>query len=290
MSQQDPQIVSRGFEYGVQHLLTSRTGALDQVLSEMLNLSTEKIASLCNLGAIYVNGERVSELVETPAQTYVRVHTKPRRFPVHEIVWKNKIIFNHPDFLVINKPAGIPCHSSVDNTQENLLKSLSDLLGEKLFITHRLDVPTAGILVVAKNLKFQSLFNRSLSEKLVRKFYVARCTGARPALGRHVHYMIDSFKAPKKLSEKPEDGQRCELEVLSVEEADGVFETHIELLTGRTHQIRAQMSFMGSPLENDSLYGAEKISANEQIGLQAQKITFTLPDSPEQFVFELPRG
>lgn len=287
MSQQSSQIVSRGFEYGVQHLLTTRAGLLTDILNEMLNLSTKQVQDLCDLGAIYVQGERISQLTEWPAQTYVRVHTKPRRFPIAKIDWRKTILFTHADFLVINKPAGIPCHASVDNIQENLLKSLSDLLGEKLFITHRLDVPTAGLLVVARTLEFQAAFNRALGEKSVRKFYHARCTRQAPALGRHVHYMLESFNSPKKMSSNADDGQRCELEVLSVQAEDDIFTTEIELLTGRTHQIRAQMSFVGSPLENDSLYGAEKVFPDERIGLRAQRIAFNHSASGEAFSFNL---
>ena len=220
MSQTSLNLEQRGFEYGVQHILSPRSASLEEILNEMLNLSTSQVDDLRHLGAIYVQGLRIQESLTLDTGNYIRVHTKPRRFPIHEINWTERVIFEHADFLVLNKPAGIPCHASVDNTQENLLSALRSLYGTEFFITHRLDVPTSGLLIVAKNKNFQKSFNQILQEKKIRKIYRALCTKKEPAIGRLRHFMIESPRAPKKLSHDPIDGQICELEILSVKKSE----------------------------------------------------------------------
>lgn len=287
MPQSSPNLEQRGFEYGVQHILSPRTAPLEDILGEMLNLSTADTDFLLDIGAIYIQGSRISESLTLASGTYVRVHTKPRRFPVNSVDWASRIVFSHKDFLVLNKPAEIPCHASVDNIRENVLNSLTELFGREFFITHRLDVPTSGLLVVARTKDFQKSFNEILQKKSVRKIYRAICTEKAPSLGRLRHYMIDSPRAPKILSLDPEAGLLCELDVLSVTASGNLFAVDIELLTGRTHQIRAQMSFEGAPLENDFMYGAEKISAEDKIGLCAREISFAHPATGENFHFQL---
>lgn len=287
MSDESEKILQRGFEYGVKHILSPRSGALSAILPSTLDISEAEIKNLLSLGAVYVEGTRTLEDIGVAEQTYIRVHTKPRRFPSRDIDWNTRILFKHDDFILINKPAGLPCHASVDNIQENLLAYLHQVTQENFLITHRLDVPTQGLLILARNKEFQKDFNQMLKDRSVRKIYRAVCTKNSPRLGTYVHYMIDSPRAPKTLSLSAEDGQRCELEVLSCKASELGFEVDIELLTGRTHQIRAQMSFSGSPLRGDVLYGAEKIYEIDQIDLLAHELRFKHPRSQEEFHFKI---
>jgi 23S rRNA pseudouridine1911/1915/1917 synthase len=289
MAEQDLKLEQRGFEYGVKHLLSPRAGDLLNILAEVLAVSQSEIQEWLWLGAIYVRDQRCLENCEITQDTYVRVHTKPRRFQKNDHAWKSRLAHEEEDFLVVRKPAALSCHPSVDNIRENVLAYLSEDLERELFLTHRLDVPTSGLLVIAKNKTFQSSFNKMLKDRQLSKIYQAVCQGPPPTLGLQRHYMVPSPRAPKKVLREEKAGhQLCELNLLSLEDlSDGNFRARIELLTGRTHQIRVQMAALGSPIRGDWLYGGEKIYAEERIDLTACELSFENPRTGKKHHFKI---
>lgn len=302
-------ISERGHEYGVKHLLSSEEAPLSQVLSSQLCLNAEQIQELLRLGSIYRGKERLTTEIQVLPQDHLRVHTKPRRFPRNHFNWMLRKVFENQNYLIINKPSGLPCHSSVDNTQENLLIYTQSFFGKSLFITHRLDVPTSGLLVLAKSTTAQSAFNKILEQDLVTKKYEALVTGAVPDLEAPylIHHMEKSPKAPKKLSsfEIPGVTQLCKSEILdkSVLNPESLTPRtllRLQLHTGRTHQLRSQLAFMGHPIIGDKLYGSENscllassdqpVEPFESIALTAIEIEFTDPLNQETIHLKIPRG
>jgi len=268
---------NNGFEYGVKHILSPRSGLLNDILISSLELSASDVADLLQLGSIYLEGQRLRENCEISEGTYVRVHTKPRRFPKNNFSWEERIVFSDENFLVVNKPAGLPVHPSVDNCLENLQMYLSSHLQSELFVTHRLDVPTSGLLVLAKNRDFLPLFNHLLATRGVKKFYRARVHGLKLQEGLVTHYMEPSPRAPKNVSSEPQPKwQECQLRILRVENFKEVQEqeVRVELLTGRTHQIRAQLAALGASICGDVMYGAPKKYDLEKIDLEAEVLEF----------------
>jgi 23S rRNA pseudouridine1911/1915/1917 synthase len=277
---------NNGFEYGVRHLLSPRSGLVSDILLSSLELAPNRFSELLELGSIYVSGKRLLADVWVEGETYIRLHTKPRRFPKNDFQWGPRLIFQNEDFVVVNKPAALPVHASVDNRLENLQCYLSEYLGQELFVTHRLDVPTRGLLVFAKTKSFLSEFNRLLTERAVQKIYRARACGLPLAPGVYEHFMEPSPRAPKTLSLTAFPGwQECRLEILSVkgfgaEAGVGASaplvhqELRIELLTGRTHQIRSQLAALGAPICGDVMYGAAKKFTGEEIDLTAESLRF----------------
>jgi 23S rRNA pseudouridine1911/1915/1917 synthase len=288
-------IIAAGHHYGVKHLKAHKTEALFSLLHSQLGLHPPQIEQLLNLGAIYLNDQRLacaSRDLLIKEQDYLRVHTQPRRFPVQLIeaaFQENRLIhFEHPDFYIIHKPSGVPVHASVDNTQENLLAFLESRLQKKLFITHRLDVPTSGLIFVAKNLAAQKQFNQLLENSLVTKFYKALVHGEYEGPRRLTHYMQPSPRAPKLVStEKSPGWLLCQLDILDCEQA---VHRHsllsIQLLTGRTHQIRAQLSATGHPIVGDKTYGSPVVlddSKCDKIALESFHLAFPWQDQTFSF-------
>lgn len=282
MLKNQTQIHSQGFEYGVKHFNSPKSGDLSEIISEVLTLPTDETSFLIQLGSVYVSGKRAQLHDQVSEKMQIRVHTKPRRYNVdHD--WKSRIVFEHQDFIVLNKPNNIPSHPSVDNQIENSLTQLSLAIGKKLLITHRLDTLTEGLIVYAKNTEFVNGFNTQLQKKLITKKYVALVETTEKLPTHLVHYMEPSPRAPKKVSQIANEGwDFCELKI----EQQKIFERYswikINLLTGRTHQIRSQVSEVGAPILGDKLYGSQIIEDENKIALRAQEIEFQWLGSSHQ--------
>ena len=229
---------------------------------EAFGLDRSEAERLVSFGAVYHERQRVTSDRPVTRGQYVRVHLEPKRFPVADFDWQACVLFHSKDFVVANKPAGVPVHATVDNHAENVVRQLSDALGVPLLVTQRLDTEVSGLIVFAKTREFQRYFNQLLVERKVRKRYRAIVNGA-PKQGEHVHYMMPALRSPRTVRDAGQPGWlQC---VLSVEKVTcrsdaGIaseFEIEVDLKTGRTHQIRAQLSAMGSPIVGDTLYGSD---------------------------------
>lgn len=274
MPKNQTQIHSQGFEYGVKHFNSPKAGLINDIIAEVLDLTPEEVIFLIQLGSVYVGGKRATPHDQVTENTHVRVHTKPRRYNV-SYDWLSRIVFDHKDFIVLNKPNHIPSHPSVDNQIENSLTQLSSAIQKKLFITHRLDTLTEGLIVYGKNPEFVNNFNNQLQKKLITKKYVALVETTKILPTHLVHYMEQSPRAPKKVSQVMQEGwDFCELKIEQQKILERYSWIKINLLTGRTHQIRAQLSEVGAPILGDKLYGSQIVEDENKIALRAQEIEF----------------
>jgi 23S rRNA pseudouridine1911/1915/1917 synthase len=264
------------------HHVTAEKTTVLACLEKHFRVDRSRAEELLSLGAIYSDKRRV--LADRPLEkgTYLRLHLQPKRFPVTSVRWDEVIIADEREYLVVLKPAGIPVHATVDNRQENLLEQLRGRLRRSLLVTQRLDIAVAGLMAVAKTSEFQRRFNQSLSDRKVHKRYRALLAVA-PPLGRQIHYMEPSERSPRRVSAERLPGwQQCELTIHTVHPHGLFHDAEIELHTGRTHQIRAQMAALGCPVVGDRLYGSTAEcpqwgSAGECIGLFSVYLAWAEP-------------
>lgn len=282
----------RGKDYGVEHLLASFSAPLEDILEKHLELSKDRVSFLLFMGSIYVNGRRCLENVHIDEGTYLRIHQNPRRFPIEHFKWPEQKIFEDENLLVVNKAPGLPVPATVDNIRENIASLVAHEMKAPIFVTHRLDMGTSGLLILAKNRPTQTMINRQLQENQIQKLYRALVHGTSVPLGEWLHFMEPSPRAPKTVSLAAHQGwSPCRLRILSQAAVSPEWtEVVIELITGRTHQIRAQLSAAGFPIVGDHAYGSPaRLADYEKICLQAFSLEFTSQDFEKKSFF-LPKS
>ncbi|RYR11906.1 hypothetical protein Ahy_B04g069415 isoform A [Arachis hypogaea] len=233
--------------------------------------------------------------------TYLRVHVHPKRFPrCYEIDWRSRIIAVEESYVVLDKPAGISVGGTTDNIEESCATFATRALGltTPLMTTHQIDNCTEGwnspkpfakggtpIMYELLGCYFVVIF---FQDKKVRKLYLALTASPLPT-GIITHYMRPIRMAPRLISEDFIKGwHHCQLEVIDcrkvpwpttniqdkycVEDCgwpsqDYAYECTINLLTGKTHQIRAQFAACKAPLIGDSMYMPAAIAEMTNPGL-----------------------
>jgi 23S rRNA pseudouridine1911/1915/1917 synthase len=128
---------------------------------------------LIELGAVYVNEARSlasTRVLSTGDE--VRIHTQPRRF-ARPLDLAQRITAETDETLTIEKPAGLPAEPTVDNVRENLLSFVEDLRGQQLFLTHRLEAETAGLMLLAKTASAAESIKQAFADGLILRRYVA---------------------------------------------------------------------------------------------------------------------
>lgn len=245
---------------GILYVRAQETNLADRVLLSALNESEVswtqgRVRDLISFGALYVDKKRVVSTLVVHQNQILRFHTRPKRYRVPDQPLATNIVFSHPDFIVIDKPQGLPSHATLDNRVENSHFILSRELDHPIFPTHRLDIDTGGLLVFAKSKEAQAKLNRGFAYGNIQKIYEARVSkDVEPK--RLVHHMHPSKRAPKRLSRHPfTGGIKCEMEILDCARGASHYSLRILLITGRTHQIRAQLAHESNPVIGDVLYG-----------------------------------
>lgn len=256
----------------VAHFVVPKQSSLSSFCKNWVGLSEKKIRTLLRLGAVYLNGRRLLDDVTLSPQDVLRFHFRPKRFPKFEI----ETVYSDDWIIIVDKPAGLPTHPTLDNAIENAVSLASQSAGQKLFVTHRLDTQTAGLLILAKSEKSQARINSLFADRKVTKVYRA-LTEIPPPLGRHVHHMELGIKPPKRvLLEPTSETQPAILRIEKVWKVSRFYASEIHLETGRTHQIRAQLAFLGCPIVGDKLYGSSKNYVPERIALESYHLSLVI--------------
>jgi len=247
-------------------------------LKSKTHLPEDEISDLIHFGCLYLNGTRwfpTRDDFLLPNQI-IRFHLHPKRYSSEQLK-KIRVIQENHNFIAIYKPAGVPSHETLDNCIENAKFYLMSKKKFNLWPLSRLDVGTQGILLFAKNREFANKYNELLNVRKITKIYHCLSHSAAPlASGIYKHWMIKSNKAPKNLLSDTQISQLeqsnfldCQLELnfserfdssiiqnFAVQDLTSIYLNQIRLITGRTHQVRAQMSKLAHPLLGDSLYGS----------------------------------
>lgn len=209
-----------------------------------------------------------------------------------ESIWPEQVAYEDNHIMIVNK---LP--SEIVQGDKTGDKPLSEKV--KLFIKdrdlkpgnvfcgviHRLDRPVSGLVIFAKTSKALSRFNELFRDKTISKTYLAVVKNPPPQKAATlVHYLIKNEKnnTSKAFAEPVKNGLRAELRYELVASSDNYHLLKIELLTGRHHQIRAQLSAIGCPIKGDLKYGFARTNEGGFIHLHSYSVQFVHPIRQEE--------
>ena len=205
---------------------------------------------------------------------------------------KINIIYEDNHILVVQKPAGIPVQadSSKDIDMLTILKNYRKENENKtgnafVGLVHRLDRPVSGIMVFAKTSKASSRLSKEISQNDFHKTYYAVVTGMPPSKGIFKDYLIKNEKTNISYVTTKDKGKYSELNYQVIKRTNNLSLVKINLITGRSHQIRVQFASRNYPLVGDSKYGHNP--NNIDIALFAESITFLHPTTKKELTFSL---
>lgn len=270
-----------------------KTGRLDKILAEILDITRTQIQLFIKKGNITVNGkvEKASYKVEIDDIVKVIVE-EPKEVDILAQDISIDIVYQDEYIAVINKVAGITVHpakGNLDNTLVNAImyhiKDLSGINGEiRPGIVHRLDKNTSGLIIIAKNDIVHHRLVDMFKNKEIKKTYLAIIKGIpREKTGR-IENIIGRDKKDRKrmtvLSPREERGKLAITNYEIITHNDRYSLIKLGLETGRTHQIRVHMRHLGMPILGDEVYG-RKDFANRQM-LHAYHLEFIHPITDEK--------
>lgn len=270
-----------------------REERIDKYLAEELGISRSTVKKMIDEGFVLVNGKEVkaSLILSEADELFVKDgFIKEASFEAEDI--PINIVYEDDDLLVINKKSGMVVHPGNGNTSGTLVNSLmhytKNLSNKEAFrpgIVHRIDKDTSGLMLVAKNDKAHDILAEGFKNKTIKREYIALVCGV---IGEDTG-VIDApigrdAKDRKKMCVTSENSKKAVTHFKVLKRYEHYTLLRLILDTGRTHQIRVHMKYIGHPVYNDPVYG----KAYNDFGqfLHSASIDFEQPTTHEHLHFE----
>ena len=284
----------------MERIVSDESVRIDLYLSNKTDYSRSQIVKMIKNKDILVNDKEVKnsyvlktgDIIEIGEYNEESMDIEPENIPIN-------IVYEDDDVIVVDKPNGMVVHPAIGNTKGTLAgallyhsKELSDINGEfRPGIVHRIDAYTTGLLMVAKNNKAHEILADELAKKETTRKYIALVWGV-------ISEDTATIDAP--IGRDTQDRKKMAVTAINSKEAI----THLRVLkryknatlielkleTGRTHQIRVHMNYIGHPVVNDPVYGRRKLIDNSGQCLHAFQLGFIHPTTKKHMEFksELP--
>lgn len=266
---------------------------IDKYLAEELGISRSTVKKMIDEGFVLVNGKEVkaSLILSEADELFVKDgFIKEASFEAEDI--PINIVYEDDDLLVINKKSGMVVHPGNGNTSGTLVNALmhytKNLSNKEAFrpgIVHRIDKDTSGLMLVAKNDKAHDILAEGFKNKTIKREYIALVCGV---IGEDSG-VIDApigrdAKDRKKMCVTSENSKKAVTHFKVLKRYEDYTLLKLILDTGRTHQIRVHMKYIGHPVYNDPVYG----KAYNDFGqfLHSASIDFEQPTTHEHLHFE----
>ncbi|MGY3765087.1 RluA family pseudouridine synthase [Vagococcus vulneris] len=277
--------------------ISDESGRIDKVLTSAFSqYSRSQIQSWLKDGLVDINktpvkanhkvknGEIITITIPEPEELTL----KPQDIPID-------IVYEDEDVIIVNKPQGMVVHPSAghpDGTLVNALLFHADHLSSindvvRPGIVHRIDKDTSGLLMVAKNDQAHEYLSDQLKEKKPLRKYLALVHGVIPHEKGTIEAPIGRSKDNRQKQAVIKDGKPALTHFKVIEKFDKFTLIECQLETGRTHQLRVHLEYIGYPIAGDPLYGPKKTLPGNGQFLHAQTIGFEHPKNHELMTFSV---
>lgn len=272
---------------------------LDKVVPQQIPaLSRAMVQRLIKDGAVTVNHQLSKASCRPRGGDEITVHvpveipetTAPEDIPLD-------IIHDEQRLLLVNKPAGMVVHPALGHTTGTLVNALmfrfpeiAEVGGaERAGLVHRLDMGTSGLLIVAKDEATHAALQRQFKRRRVHKTYVALVEGQIFPRDGAIEAPVGRDRRRRKRMAVVKTGRDARTEYRGIEHFHNYTLLEVYPRTGRTHQIRVHLSWLGYPVVGDAVYGRRRQRLlPERLFLHAARIRFTHPVAGQEMEFEAP--
>lgn len=279
-------------------IVEDEKGRLDKYISEQISdLSRTRVKELIDDDKILVNGKKEKPSYKVTSQDQIIVEI-PKKEPLN-LEPENlnlDIVYEDDDVIVVNKPQGMVVHPAAGHPDHTLVNGLlyhtRDLAkspeGFRPGIVHRIDKDTSGLLMVAKNDKARESLEKQLAAKTNKREYLALVHGNFDTQSGVINAPIGRNPYNRKQMAVNPNGKQAVTHFQVLEQFKDYSLVKCVLETGRTHQIRVHMKYIGHPLAGDPLYGPKKTLKGNGQFLHAETLGFEQPSTGEWLEFSCP--
>lgn len=277
-------------------------GRLDKFLTVRLaEFSRSRLQGLIEDGMVSIDGKpahKNGQMIEVGAAVVVRVPpSAPSSLAAEDIPLE--IIFENQDLIVVNKPAGMVVHPAAGHHSGTLvhaaLAHAPDIEGvggeQRPGVVHRLDKDTSGLILLAKNEQAHRWLQDQFRLRKTKKVYIALVDGQPPTPVGRIEAAIGRSTTQRKLMAvtAPGSGRESASEYKTLETFARHTLLEVHPVTGRTHQIRLHLAFIGCPVAGDLIYGHKKATLPlRRHFLHAARLSICLPGEEKRQVFDAP--
>lgn len=235
----------------VKKITNKKNQKLSKFLAGELSINYNQIQKIIRNKDVKISGARVSKDVDLEIGQEIEVFLPEE---------KHEIIFENDDIVVAFKKRNL---ETINDAGDDFITKLSKQLNVSLFAVHRLDRNTEGLVVFAKNVDAKNSLDKAIKERKIKKFYLAKVVGVpEKEQDNLVAYLKKDEKNSRVyISDTQEKGYeiiKTNYKLISHDDIFSVLE--VELVTGKTHQIRAHLSHIGLPILGDEKYGNSEIN------------------------------
>lgn len=282
----------------IEIIIKDETGRIDKALNDRLaDYSRSQIQQWIKEQCVSIDGKAVKANYKVSAGDKILIEIPaPEELDLVPENLDLEIVYEDEDVVVINKPQGMVVHPSAGHPNGTLvngllyqiknLSTINDVV--RPGIVHRIDKDTSGLLMVAKNDRAHESLAKQLKDKTSLRKYVALVHGEIPHEKGRIEAPIVRSKVNRKMQSVIEGGKLAVTHFEVLQRFEGYTLIELQLETGRTHQIRVHMQYIGYPVAGDPLYGPKKTLKGNGQFLHAKLLGFEHPTTGEMMVFEAP--
>ncbi len=277
--------MEKKIELKIENVLEEKT--VGYILKNYLKLSGNAITKLKHNKGIFLNKEnvRTNKIVKAEDELLLIFNDNPSESIAPENIPLD-ILYEDEDVLLVNKPKNMPTHPSKEHETSTLANAVVFYLKNSIFrVITRLDKDTSGVVLIAKNQVAAHKLNNAMRKSEIVKEYIAIVRGVPENACGQIEKPIKRMSDTGIKRCIAPDGKYAKTLYELIKTENGMSHLKINPITGRTHQIRVHLSYIGLPIVGDWLYGTAE--EGKLLQLQCRKLEFKHPVTNENITVEI---